>query len=316
MPDYTAAALYVINRHRKSGTIMSDSLGKDLATQVFSQMTVVTKVFDLLPTENDQFSVGLKMIEVLNDAGLYALARFKEANALLKAIDSWIDSRKLAISYQRVHGIYHYIITIQTRIRNAIQFAGKKLNSYNPNSYRKLLDYEIPANGKKDVCWELPSEGNGLFTTYYRNDILSDGLDQVGTYQTIQGILTLAKAWKTRNTGAILEIGDISRAGGLDTSQHDTHEDGKAFDMRPIRNDGGQGKAFTWKEVPPYHRDWTKAFIKMVLNLYSGSIVYFNDPEIYDNSEFKGKVIQYADHDNHLHIIFKGGERGSHEGGK
>jgi len=36
----------------------------------------------------------------------------------------------------------------------------------------------------------------------------------------------------------ILEIGDISRAGGLDTSAHETHEDGKAFDMRPIRNDG------------------------------------------------------------------------------
>jgi hypothetical protein len=161
-------------------------------------MPIVSAVFDLLPTENEQFSIGLKMIEVLNDVGLYALAKFKEGNALLKAIDNWIDSRKVAISYQRIYGIYNYIITIQSRIRVAIKNAGKKLSSYNPNSYRKLFDYEIPVNGNKEICWELPSEGNGLFTTYNRNDELSDGLDQVGTYQTIQAILTLAKAWKKK----------------------------------------------------------------------------------------------------------------------
>jgi hypothetical protein len=134
-----------------------------------------------------------------------------------------------------------------------------------------LFDYEMPSGGKRDVCWELPSEGNGLYSTYNRNDELADGLDQIGTYQTIQAILTLAKAWKNRNTGAILEIGDISRAGGLDTSAHETHEDGKAFDMRPLRNDGGSGTPIGLDATsyhPLYHRDWTKAFIKLVQNLY------------------------------------------------
>jgi len=71
---------------------------------------------------------------------------------------------------------------------------------------------------------------------------------------------------------------------------------------------------FTWKEVPPYHRDWTKAFIRMVLQLYPGSIIYFSDKQIYEDPEFQGKVIKYPDHDNHLHVILPGGERGKKEG--
>jgi len=101
----------------------------------------------------------------------------------------------------------------------------------------------------------------------------------------------------------------------LKTSAHDTHKDGKAFDMRAIRNDGGISTVpFTWKEVPPYHRDWTKAFIRMVLQLYPGSIIYFSDKQIYEDPEFQGKVIKYPDHDNHLHVILPGGERGKKEG--
>lgn len=293
---------------------MTDRLGQDLAQQLFSQMLVILKVFDVLSSEEERFSVGTNMIESLNDAGLIAMAKYKEGAAFLTALDGWIESRKTYISYQRVYGVYNRIVTIQKRIRTAALNAPKQLTAYNPNGYRQLFDYEIPANGKKEVCWELPEEGNGNYLTYYRNDILADGLDQVGTKETIFGILALAKAWRAKGTGAILEIGDISRAGGLDTSQHDTHEDGKAFDMRPIRNDGGNGSAFTWKNVPPYHRDWTKAFINLLTSMYPGSVVYFNDPEIYNDPSFAGRVIQYADHDNHLHVIFPGGERGTKEG--
>jgi hypothetical protein len=81
--------------------------------------------------------------------------------------------------------------------------------------------------------------------------------------------------------------------------------------MRPLRNDGGQGSFFIWSEVPPYHREWTKLFIKMVRNLYPGSIIYFNDPKILDDSDFKAFVMFDNGHDNHLHVIFPGGERDS-----
>lgn len=100
----------------------------------------------------------------------------------------------------------------------------------------------------------------------------------------------------------------------MDTSAHKTHEDGKAFDVRPLRNKASDGKGFTWKEVPPYHQDWTIEIIRTILRLYSGSIIYFNDDQIYDSSEFRGKVISYPDHDNHLHITLPGGARGDKEG--
>jgi len=90
--------------------------------------------------------------------------------------------------------------------------------------------------------------------------------------------------------------------------------------MHPLRNDGQfTKKAFTWKEVPPYHRAWTIEVIRTILRLYGGSIIYFNDEEIYKDSEFRGKVIRYGEadspesHDNHLHVILPGGQRGSKE---
>lgn len=181
----------------------------------------------------------------------------------------------------------------------------------------------MPDNGRSEICWELPVEGDG-FVTYKRNDELADGLDQIGTYQTIQAILMIAKTMRGKTISGqpcpILEIGDISRPGGLDTSVHETHEDGKAFDMRPLRNDGRiSEKEFTWKEVPPYHRAWTIEVIRTILRLYSGSVIYFNDDQIYSDPEFRGRVIQYGEkdspesHDNHLHVIFSGGQRGTKE---
>ncbi len=87
--------------------------------------------------------------------------------------------------------------------------------------------------------------------------------------------------------------------------------------MRPMRNDGGYGMplaldASSYNRL--YHRDWTKAFIRMVLQLYPGSVIYFGDKLIYEDPEFQGKVIKYFDHDNHLYVILPGGERGKKEG--
>ncbi len=172
----------------------------------------------------------------------------------------------------------------------------------------------MPENGKKEICWELPVEGDG-FISFNRNDVDADGLDQIGTYQTIQAILTIAKTMRGKGC-PILEIGDISRAGGLVTSAHKTHNDGKAFDMSPIRNDGKiSERGFTYKDIPPYHRAWTIEVIRTVKRLYSGSTIYFNDPDIFKDQEFRGYVVKMGEddapdaHANHLHIIFSGGER-------
>ena len=259
--------------------------------------------------------VGYYMVNAMSDDALIMFARYKEGYSLLQAIYSRLNE------YAPFWGSDKdgFVLT-KRRIENV---SGKKdkLTAYNPRDYRKLFDFEMPANGKKEICWELPIEGDG-FIAYNRDDEEVDGLDQVGTYQTIQSILTIAKAMRAKGC-PILEIGDISRAGGLDTSAHKTHEDGKAFDMRPIRNDGQISvKGFTYKEVPPYHRAWTCEVIRTILRLYPGSIIYFNDEEIYKDLEFRARVVKMGEdgtpegHDNHLHIIFPGGERILGEEGK
>lgn len=205
---------------------------------------------------------------------------------------------------------------VRQRISVAIQ-KSVKLISYQPSGMRKLFDYEIPPNGNKAISWELGEEGVG-FKTYNRNDETVDGLDQVGTESTIGGIMYLSKIWTKANQRVWLEIGDISRAGGLDTSQHTTHEDGKAFDMRFLRNDGRYGTPMklnpTTNLHPLYHRDHTKNFIRLVRKEYSGSIIYFNDKEIFDTDEFRDFVFSDPDHFDHLHIIFPGGQRDKMEG--
>jgi hypothetical protein len=233
---------------------------------------------------------------------------------LLRAIDSWIYNSTYSFRGDYVGDFK----IVRQRISVALQQAGK-LGAYNTNGFRQLYDYEIPTGGKREICWELPEEGAG-YKVYKRNDVIEDGLDQIGTEHTIKSIVYLARTWtgQSDNLGVWLEIGDISRAGGLNTSAHDTHEDGKAFDMRPMRNDGGYGSPFkideNTYEHPLYHRIHTANFIRLVLRLYPGSIVYFNDKNIYSLPEFAGKVFPDPGHFDHLHVIFPGGERDKNEG--
>lgn len=315
--DYKSIALAIIGRYtyRISG-VDTEALGKNLALQLFSLMPAILQIFDLLKSD-DKMWTGYYLVKSLPDANLKQLALYKEGNSLLKAI------------YQRLNPYSAFwgedkdgFVIAKRRIESAAKQTAT-LTNYDPRAYRKLFDFEMPANGKSQICWELPVEGDG-FISYNRNDETVDGLDQIGTYQTIQAILTIAKTMRGKTMNGqpcpILEIGDISRAGGLDTSVHETHEDGKAFDMRPLRNDGQiTKKAFTWKQVPPYHRAWTCEVIRTILRLYSGSIIYFNDEEIYKDPEFRGKVVRYGvdgapeSHDNHLHVILPGGQRGEKE---
>ncbi len=86
--DYTADAQTFINRHKLNGTVMTDSLGEDLARQAFSRMNVVVKVFDVLSDTTDRFYAGMKMVEFLGDAALLNFAKYKEGNALLNAVNN------------------------------------------------------------------------------------------------------------------------------------------------------------------------------------------------------------------------------------
>ena len=321
--DYKSAAQAILGRHTttipiigKAVYVNTETLGTDLAVQSLSYLLAVCQVFDLLSSSYDRAFTSYYFIKNTSDAVLMRIARYKQGNALLVSINRWVGQEKLANGGNWV-GEFKIV---EDRIYTARRQAGQLIN-YDPHEIRQLYDYEIPVGGNKEIRYELPAEGAN-YVVYNRNDVRKDGLDQFGTLETIKAIWKIAEVWKSKGTGAYFEVGDISRAGGLNTSAHDTHEDGKAFDMRPMRNDGGVStKPFTWKEIPPYHRDWTKAFIRMVRQLYPGTLFYFNDPDIFQDPEFRGIVIQYGEenspeaHDNHIHIILPGGERGKKEKG-
>lgn len=161
---------------------------------------------------------------------------------------------------------------------------------------------------RDDVIWELPEKGEGYFI-YNRNDLagrkgLDDdkGLDEIGTKETVERIIAIAKEWNKLHADQPLQIGDISRPGGIDTPDHETHMDGKAFDMRPLRKKDGTG-GFTYNDASIYSADLTKEFIRCVRLLYPKTTFYFNDKKIYEDNEFKSFVSKKGGHDNHIHIM-------------
>ncbi len=58
--------------------------------------------------------------------------------------------------------------------------------------------------------------------------------DQIGTKETIENIQNIARDWDKMYPDNPLEIGDISLPGGVDTTDHDGHENGKIVDVKLI----------------------------------------------------------------------------------
>ena len=172
------------------------------------------------------------------------------------------------------------------------------------------------------VCWQLPMSGTG-YVVYNQNDLHKDypmtkrtsfkddyGYDQIGTKETIEAMLHIAREWANLNTGRQLQYGDISRPGGVNTPDHNTHNTGKAFDIRPLRKDSqvGDGAGLKYTQAGIYDQELTKEFIRLVRRLYPTNEFYFNDSGIYGKSEFGGFVSEAGGHDDHLHVMFPGGK--------
>ena len=161
---------------------------------------------------------------------------------------------------------------------------------------------------KDEVIYELPATGTG-YTIYNLNDLagrsgLDDptGLDEIGTKETIERIIRIGEEWNKVHPDQALQIGDISRPGGIDTPDHRTHMDGKAFDMRALRLKNGTG-SFTHENKAIYSPDLTKEFIRCVRLLYPKATFYYNDKGINQDNEFKSFVTHQEGHDNHIHVM-------------
>ena len=172
-----------------------------------------------------------------------------------------------------------------------------------------------------EISWELPTFGIG-YITYKRNDLQKDyralphrkdfaddyGYDQIGTKKTVEAMMRIAREWYALHPERKLQIGDMSRPGGINTPDHGGHDDGNIVDVRPIRNDSQIGDAANLDyNSSSYHLDYTKEFIRLVKKLYPNIFIRFNDGRIAGKGEFTyvhkdsvGKV-----HNDHLHLEFR-----------
>jgi hypothetical protein len=288
-----------------------DALAGELIRICLIKTGVVYQIFVILDNYST-LDVGCKFLSNIAYAGLQKLVETNDGLFLCKMLHYWLNGGvRVMVKPLPCMFIAANLTDLKTLIDNSER---KRNQTAQP---RQLTQAEIDTYKKKakkgeafkdDVVWELPENGTG-FITYKRNDVSKDGLDQIGTKETVDRIIAIAIDWNAKHPDRILQIGDISRPGGLDTSQHATHEDGKIFDMRPMRKDNQTGP-LTYHQTAVYDVDLTKEFIKLVRAKVPGSTVLFNDKAIHtDDAELAPYVSPSdASHDNHLHIIFPGGK--------
>ncbi|HEV3470439.1 MAG TPA: peptidoglycan-binding protein [Pyrinomonadaceae bacterium] len=148
-----------------------------------------------------------------------------------------------------------------------------------------------------------PTSGPG-YTVYNRE---SGGSDQFGTAQTINAMKALAAEWALTQGRPLIQYGDISRRGGgrffnannPQKSDHATHRDGRAVDLRPMRKDGLL--APTEINHASYDPGMTKQLVLLIRAKFPKASVLFNDPKLVA----QGLTKRVTGHHNHLHIQFK-----------
>lgn len=130
---------------------------------------------------------------------------------------------------------------------------------------------------------QLPAAGPG-FGTY------SPAGSRWGTSTTIYGLLRIGQRWAGR--GPRMMVGDISLARGGKMPGHASHRRGVDVDVRPVRNDGGEGPV-TYQSAA-YSAPLTYELLKLFRAELDLSVVYFNDRRAPQVRKCKG-------HDNHFH---------------
>jgi murein endopeptidase len=161
-------------------------------------------------------------------------------------------------------------------------------------------DGRVDPNGR---TWSMLTGAQGQTTPSFIQ-LPGDGLEYYiytqtskvyGTPATILSIKSLATRVKAA-LGIRIAVGDISFQNGGHMAPHDSHTRGVDVDIRPLRNDGIEGRV-TFKETT-YSRENTRKLVELVHEDTNLKSILFNDTKITG-------VKQWAGHDNHLHIRFK-----------
>jgi conjugal transfer mating pair stabilization protein TraG len=91
-------------------------------------------------------------------------------------------------------------------------------------------------------------------------------------------------------------IGDMSFEHGGPMAPHNSHQDGRCVDIRPLRSDK-RNSPVTISDAH-YDRESTRALVVALLAHGNVCKILFNDHQI-------SGVIPWAGHDNHFHVIMK-----------
>lgn len=305
-----------------------DGLCNELSQTVMSWTYTVYEVFEVMRergySQTALEQVATNLTDRINDTNLIELAKSRDGTTLLNRIQYLMNCEA-----NPNQAICQRTSTAFQRVKDQLREQDKK----KPNDTavpRKLSEEEInyyKAKAKKgekfnmEIIWELPQNGTG-FAAYNKDDT-AEGLDQIGTKETIEKIIIIANNWYSFPQKPDLpplrhlQIGDVSRPGGIDTGIHGTHQDGKIFDMRPLRKVMSD-TSLTYNS-PDYSIELTREFIRLVRRLYPDTKFLYDDPQILNDAEFSGftrkgplkknkKTGKLEEtHNNHLHVIFTGG---------
>lgn len=323
MANDIAAARQLIDKNSDSGGLNVNALCHELSQKVMQWTYTVYEIFNVLTERgfdqaaHEQVAIGL--IERINSSNLIQLAQSRHGQILFERILYIMNCQANNCSL-----ICHYIAEANARAKeierskNPRQLDPQEIEFYTERGQNQpfgvIKGGRVKGSARRlfnpEVIWELPSSGAG-FVVYNRNDIngktqkgksIGDklGLDQIGTKETIERIMNIAREWNARHPDRPLEIGDISRPGGINTTEHQTHS-GDEFDIRPQSKSKTVG-GLRWTQ-PDYSYPLTKEFVLLVVNLYPKTKILFNDPKILNDPETKNFVKSEIDHDDHLHVI-------------
>lgn len=309
-----------------------EGLANHLTFICICQPGVVYEVFNILNNES-RLDVGCRFAKKINKASLYKLASTPDGLIVCRVLSIILNTHWKMSAYtsaltpsscQQTESVLMWVDYV---IKNAATIGNEKIEPRqlsqcemdwytNYNSLPIALQSGPRKKFNSDICWQLPRQGAG-FVVYNPDDLNEKqkpkykdkhGYDQIGTKETVEAIITLAREWSVLHFDRKLQIGDMSRPGGINTPDHAGHETGKIVDIRPLRKDSktGLGANLTYFDTGVYDQELTKDFVRLALKLFTGMLIRFNDPKIANAAEFSGKIKTDAKgvHNDHLHLEF------------
>jgi hypothetical protein len=296
-----------------------NSLCDELSQTVMTFTYTVFQVFEVMSergySQTALEQVATNLMDRINPTNVIELAKSMHGTILLNRVQYLMNCeanpnqtvcRQIAVGFQRAN----------EKLREEDKKKPNDTGQIQRLTAEEIAYYKtkVPKGGKfnEEIVWDLPTSGTG-FIVYNQDDLKNPksdihGYDQIGTKETIDSVMRIARDWSLQSD-QLLQIGDLSRPGGIITPNHHGHRTGKIVDIRPLRNPNIiDERPLYYSDKQRYSVELTKEFIRFVRKSNLIALIRFNDGDIAYNQEFNGYVLKDGKgtvHDNHLHLEFR-----------